>query len=228
METVDEARELAQHMVAIGRLSGREVVALLSDMNQPLGEAVGNALEVREAIEALHNRGPADFREHCLVVASHMLLLGKKAGHLAEARALAEAALADGRAWEKFRTLVESQGGDLDYVDHPEKLPSAPVIETVPAPQSGWLKAINAREVGETSVSLGAGRERKGDAIDHGVGMIMHHKVGDRVEQGQPLFTVYAKDREDAQHAAERLVKAHEWSQQPCPALPLFYDFIQS
>jgi pyrimidine-nucleoside phosphorylase len=227
METVDDARELAERMVAIGRLSGREVVALLSDMNQPLGEAVGNALEVREAIETLHNRGPADFREHCLVVASHMLVLGKKAANLAEARQMAEAALADGRAWEKFRALVRAQGGDVSYIDQPEKLPSAPVIETIPAPRSGWLRAINAREVGETSVTLGAGRERKGEAIHHGVGIVIHHKVGDRVEEGQPLFTVYARSSAEASVAAERLLRAHAWSEQVCEPLPLFYDSIR-
>ncbi len=227
METVDDARELAERMVAIGRLSGREVVALLSDMNQPLGEAVGNALEVREAIETLHNRGPADFREHCLVVASHMLVLGKKAANLAEARQMAEATLADGRAWEKFRALVRAQGGDVSYIDQPEKLPSAPVIETIPAPRSGWLRAINAREVGETSVTLGAGRERKGEAIHHGVGIVIHHKVGDRVEEGQPLFTVYARSSAEASVAAERLLRAHAWSEQVCEPLPLFYDSIR-
>jgi len=226
-EPVDDARELAVRMVAIGRLSGREVVALLSDMNQPLGEAVGNALEVREAIETLHNRGPADFREHCLVVASHMLVLGKKAANLAEARQMAEAALADGRAWEKFRALVRAQGGDVSYIDQPEKLPSAPVIETIPAPRSGWLRAINAREVGETSVTLGAGRERKGEAIHHGVGIVIHHKVGDRVEEGQPLFTVYARSSAEASVAAERLLRAHAWSEQVCEPLPLFYDSIR-
>jgi len=227
METVDKARELAERMVAIGRLSGREVVALLSDMNQPLGEAVGNALEVREAIETLHNRGPADCREHCLVVASHMLVLGKKAADLAEARQMAEAALVDGRAWEKFRALVRAQGGDVSYVDQPEKLPSAPVIETIPTPRSGWLRAINAREVGETSVTLGAGRERKGEDIHHGVGIVIHHKVGDRVEEGQPLFTVYARSSAEAGAAAERLLRAHTWSEQVCEPLPLFYDSIR-
>lgn len=226
METVEEARDLAARMVAIARLSGREAVALLSDMNQPLGEAVGNALEVREAIDTFHGAGPADFREHCLVVASHMLVLGKKAPDLGIARSMAETALQDGRAWAKFRQLVEAQNGDLSVVDHPEQLPSAPVIETVAAPRSGWLRGINARVVGETSVILGAGRQKKEDLIDHGVGLVVHHKVGDRVEVGRPLFTIYARSGMDAAQASQSLLEAHSWADQPVDPLPLFYDVV--
>lgn len=226
METVDMARDLAKRMVAIGRLSGREVVALLSDMNQPLGSAVGNALEVLEAIETLHGGGPADFREHCLVVASQMLLLGKKAARLEQARLMAEAAISDGRAWEMFRTLVREQGGDVSYADHPEKLPGAKIVETIYADRAGWIREVNARIVGETAVSIGAGREKKGDPIDHGVGMLVHCKVGDRIEQGQKLFTVYAKSRDDFSFASQRLNSAVAWSDAECPALPLFYDVV--
>lgn len=226
METLDSARELARLMVAIGRLSGRKVVALLSDMNQPLGEAVGNVLEVREAIETLHGRGPADFREHCLVVASHMLVLGEKASSLDEARQMAESALQEGRAWEKFRMLVKTQGGDLSYVDYPERMANAPVVRMAAAPRSGWISQINARVVGETSVVLGAGRQRKGEAIDHSVGIVLHHKVGDRIAQGQPLFTVHARNEQEAEDAQKILLEAHEIIDQPCDPLPLFYDVI--
>ncbi len=226
METVDQARELARRMVAIGKLSGRAVVALLSDMNQPLGEAVGNALEVKEAIDTLHNHGPADFREHCLVVASQMLLLGKKTENLEKARQLAEAALADGRAWEMFRKLVQAQGGDVAAVDHPEMLPGAPVVETIAAPRDGWICEINARVVGETAVALGAGREKKGEPIDHGVGIVVHRKVGEQVEQGQPVYTIYAKSQAHLAAARERLLDALKWSETACPPLPLFYDVI--
>lgn len=226
METVDAARELARRMVAIGRLSGRAVVALLSDMNQPLGQAVGNALEVKEAIDTLHNAGPIDFREHCMVVASHMLVLGRKAPNQDQARRMAERALADGQAWRKFRELVQAQGGDVRFVDQPENLPNAAVVETISAPRSGWLREINARIIGETAVTLGAGREKKGDPVDHAVGIIVHHKVGDRVEQGQPLFTIHAKCAEDAAIARGRLLSAHQWSDSKCEPLPLFYDVI--
>ena len=226
MSNLEEARELARRMVAIGKRSGRRVVALLSDMNQPLGEAVGNALEVREAIDTLHGHGPADFREHCLVVASHMLVLGEKVGSFDEARRMAEQVLEQGRAFEKFRALVQAQGGDVSYVDHPEKLPQAEVVHPVASPQSGWLCEINARQVGETAVELGAGRERKGEPIDPGVGIVLYHKVGEHVQQGQELFTVYAKTEGDAARASQHLLQAHHWADQPCEPLPLFYDVI--
>lgn len=226
MRSLDEARTLARLMVSIARLSGRKATALLSDMNQPLGYAVGNALEVREAIDTLHGGGPEDFIEHCLVVASHLLGLGGKAESLGEARQMAEAALVDGRAWQKLLTLVRAQGGDTGVLEHPERLPQAPLIETVTAPQNGFLSEINAREVGETSVELGAGRARKEDKIDHAVGIVLHRKVGDRVEQGQPLFTLHANDRQKLEAARTRLLAAHLWSTAPVKPLPLFYDVI--
>ena len=226
METLDEARKLARLMLAIGELSRRKVVALLSDMNQPLGHAVGNALEVREAIDTFHGQGPADFREHCLVVSSHMLVLGKKATNLVEARRIAEDALHSGRAWERFRMLVQAQGGDVGFVDEPERLAKAPLVETTPAPRSGYLTEIQAREIGETAVDLGAGRARKEDPVDHAVGIVVHHKVGDRVMIGEPLFTIHANAPEKLAQARQRLLAAHHWSEEPCPPLPLFYDVI--
>lgn len=227
METVVEARELAERMVAIGRLSGREVVALLSDMNQPLGMAVGNALEVREAIDTLRGAGPDDFREHCLVVASHMLYLGKKGQHLSAARDMAEQALRRGDALKKFRQLVQAQGGDLTVVDDPDNLPKARVIDTIVSPRAGWLKEVDARVVGETSVVLGAGRQRKEDPVDHSVGIICYHKVGDRVAQGEPLFAVHARSQEDVAVARQALMTGVAWSDQPCPPLDLFYAVVQ-
>lgn len=226
MEDLAEGRKLAKLMVAIGALSGRKVVALLSDMNQPLGCAVGNALEVREAIDTLRGQGPEDFREHCLVAASHMLVVGRKAGNLESARTMVEAALESGRAFESFRRLVEAQGGDVRYVDEPDRLPVAPIIETVVAPKGGFLLGINAREVGETSVELGAGRARKEDAIDHAVGIEIHHKVGDRIEAGEPLFTIHANDAAKMAAAKTRLLAAHQWSTEMVEPLPLFYDVI--
>ena len=227
MANLEDAQQLARIMVAIGKLSGRRVVALLSDMNQPLGEAVGNALETREAIETLRGGGPADFREHCLVVASHMLVLGQRAKSLDEARQMAEAVLQDGRALEFFRTLVRQQGGDVSYVDQPDKLPKANLVEPLNAPRSGWLKAVRARVIGETSVDLGAGRAKKGDLIDYGVGIIVHHKVGDRVETGDPLFTIHASDAAHLAQAKERLQTAIEWSDTDCEPLPLFYGVVE-
>ena len=224
MPTVEAARELGERMVAIGELVGRKTIALLSDMNQPLGHAVGNALEVVEAIDALHGGGPADFMEHCLHVSAQMLVLGERAENLEVAREMAEKAIADGSALAKFRELVITQGGDVSYVDEPDKLPKAKWIETVNAPRGGYLAQIHARLVGEASVALGAGRATKDDSIDHAVGVIIHHKVGDLLQAGEPLFTIHANDEKLLMQARENILKAHLFSDEPVLPLPLFYD----
>ncbi|MBE3037917.1 MAG: thymidine phosphorylase [Chloroflexi bacterium] len=224
METLDEARTLANLMTDIGRLAGREVVTLLSDMNQPLGNAVGNSLEVIEAINTLHNRGPADFHEHCLHVSAHMLVLGQRAPDLESGRRIAEAAIASGAAFEKFRVLVRAQGGDVSFVDVPGKFPRAKLIEVVKADRSGTLSRVHARMIGEAAVALGAGRARKGDPVDHAVGFIIHRKVGERVEKGEPLFTIYANDAAKQAEVREGLRAAFGWSDKPVAALPLFYE----
>lgn len=223
MQTLDDSRALAKLMVSIGELAGRRVVALQSDMNQPLGHAVGNALEVREAIEALHDGGPADFREHCLTVAAHMLVLGELAADIKSARVLAERALDDGSAWQKFRALVSAQGGDVAYVDDPDRLPRSRVVEVVNAPRGGCLAQVHARLVGEAAVMLGAGRAKKADPIDHAVGIVVHHKVGDFVEKGQPLFTIHANDPARQAEVREFVLNAHVWSDEPVAPLPVFY-----
>jgi pyrimidine-nucleoside phosphorylase len=224
MKTLDTARELADLMQKIGDMAERKVICVLSDMNQPLGHAVGNALEVVEAVETLKGDGPADFREHCLHVSAHMLLIGRRAENIADGRLMAEKAIADGTAFDKFRILVEAQGGDPAYVDDVAKLPRAKFIETVDSPWAGWLEQVSARAVGEASVSLGAGRSRKTDAIDHAVGIVVHRKVGDRVEQGEPLFTIHANDERRAAEARHHVLSAHVFSDEQMGALPLFYE----
>lgn len=224
MTSLKDARELADLMVEIGRLAGLKVTALLSDMNQPLGCAVGNALEVREAIDTLRGGGPADFREHCLHVAAHMLLLGEVTDSLAAARSLVEKSIADGSALAKFRQLVGAQGGDVSYVDDTDKLPRAALIETVKAPRSGWLEQVQARAVGQAAVALGAGRAKKGDPIDYAVGFVIHHKVGDQVQKGEPLFTVYANDRKKLDEAVASASAAHVIVERAVLPLPLFYE----
>ena len=228
MGTVEQAVELARRMVDIGRRTGRRVTALIADMNQPLGRAVGNALELREAIETLHGQGPADFREHCLTVAGHLLLLAGKADSLRIAKRLAAEAIDSGAAWERFRMLVQAQGGDVHVVDNPERLPRAALISPVPAPRSGYLAAADARQVGETVVALGGGRSRKDDPIDHAVGAVVHYKVGDAVEAGAPLFTVHANDPAQRDAAVERLLEAHRFSRKRVPPLPLFHRTLRS
>jgi pyrimidine-nucleoside phosphorylase len=224
MENLDRARQLSDLMMQIGDLAGKETICVLSDMNQPLGRAVGNALELREAIEALHGGGPPDFREHVLQLSAHMLVIGKRASDLDHGRQMAAQAISAGRAFEKFRVLVEAQGGDVTYVDNPQKLPTARYIDEVHSPHSGWLAQVGARAVGEAAVALGAGRAVKSDAVDHAVGFIIHHKVGDHVEEGEPLFSVHANDETKGAEARERVLAAHIFTDQPVPPLPLFYD----
>ncbi len=224
METLDDARKLSDLMIQIGDLAGRKTICLLSDMNQPLGHAVGNALEVIEAIDTLKGGGPNDFCEHCLHVSAHMLLVGQRAKDLDEGRKMAEKAIADGSAFEKFRVLVQAQGGDVSYVDDPDKFPRAKFVEVVKAPRNGWLAQVDARSVGEASVSLGAGRAKKSDPVDHAVGFVIHHKVGDKIEKGEPLFTVYANDERKQADACARVLAAHLFSDAPVPPLLLFYD----
>jgi len=223
MTTLEEARQLASLMVDIGKLAGREVVALLSDMNQPLGCAVGNALEVIEAIETLKGGGPADFREHSLHIAAHMLVLGKRASSLQQARQMAEAVIASGAALEKFRVLVQAQGGDVSFVDDISRFPRARFIEVVQAPRSGFISQVHARAVGEAAVALGAGRAKKSDPIDHSVGFLIHKKVGDHVERGEPLFTVHANDAARLAEARQAVLQAYAFSDTKVPPLPLFY-----
>lgn len=224
MSNLEDARKLANLMVQIGQLAGRKVITLLSDMNQPLGCAVGNALEVGEAIETLRGGGPADFRAHCLHVAAHMLVLGEVTGSLSTARSLVEKSLTDGSALAKFRQLVMAQGGDASYVDDPGKLPKAALIKVVNAPRSGTIEQVRARDIGEASVALGAGRARKGDPIDPAVGFVIHHKVGNAIQAGEPLFTVHADDKKKLEAAVESVMAAHVIVDLPVPSLPLFYE----
>lgn len=228
MKTLDEARELAELMVSIGDLSGRDVAAVLSDMNQPLGQAVGNALEMKEAILTLRGEGPADFRAHCLEISGQMLVLGKRAETIEKARAMAEDALATGQGLEYLRRLVDAQGGDVSYVDHPNKLPQAPIESVITAPLNGYLHEVNARLVGEAAVLLGAGRSKKGEEIDLAVGISVLVKVGDYVEVGQPLFLVHARDETTLNLATEQLSAASVIADQPKAPLPLFYGLVSS
>jgi pyrimidine-nucleoside phosphorylase len=223
MENLDEARALSNLMINIGNLAGRQVVTLLSDMNQPLGAAVGNALEVVEAIDTLHGGGPLDFREHCLHVSAQMLVMGRCSPDLQSARRLAEDAISSGSAFEKFRVLVAAQSGDVSFLDDPQKFPKAKFTWMVNADRSGYLNMVHARIIGEASVALGAGRARKGDPVDHAVGFVIHRKVGDHVEQNQPLLTIYADDEAKLAEARLGVRAAFGWSDQPVPPLPLFY-----
>lgn len=226
MDNIDEARELAESMVQIASMANRKAVAVISDMNQPLGEAVGNALEVKEAIATLQGGGPSDFREHCLEIAGHMLVLGEKAADLPTAKENAARTIADGSAWERFVTLIEAQGGDSEYIRSPEKLPSAKFQQVIPAEESGYISGVHARMVGEAAMHLGAGRLKKDDPIDHAVGVEVHCKVGDKVQAGDRLFTIHANQEGLLAETQQALLAAVSWSADPVEPLPLFYGVV--
>lgn len=226
MRDLEQGSRLAELMVAIGERADREVIALLSDMNQPLGVAVGNSLEVIEAVNTLSGAGPEDFREHSLVVASNMLLLSGKFESLEHARGEAETSLEDGRAFDKFKQLVDAQGGDVSVLEDTSRLPSAPVIIELEAAVAGHIREIHAREVGLTAMELGAGRAKKGDEIDHAVGLEILRNVGDAVEQGDVLAKIHARSEQDALRASERLRNAHRIQDGPVDILPLFYETV--
>lgn len=229
MTNLDDARELAQIMVDIGVDAGRDMVAVLSDMNQPLGAAVGNSLELAEAIACLHGEGPADFREHCLDLAGYMLRLagqGQKWTDEKEIRTLLTDQLSNGQAFAKLRQLVIGQGGDVSMVDDPVLLPQAPIIDTFVASRSGYIAQVPADEIAMASFDLGAGREKKGDPIDFAVGLEVHVKVGDKVEMGAHLVTIHARKESQLAPCRARLEQAITFSDSSAEALPLFYGTI--
>jgi len=227
MTELNQARKLARLMVSIAKLTNRKAVALLSGMNQPLGFAIGNALELKEAIATLHNQGPQDFREHCLVVAAYLLSMGRVVETVNEGKKMAKKALATGDAWERFRLLVQTQGGDVSTIDSPEKLPAAPIIAPYNAQSTGYIHLINARIVGETAVKLGAGRAMKEDTIDHAVGIKINKKVGDFVQAGEQILEIHAHQQADCDVAFPALGTAIQISSAPAKPLRLFDGVIR-
>ena len=229
MKTLDEARALATAMVQIGVDAGRDMVALLSDMNQPLGVAVGNALEVAEAVTTLKGEGPPAIHEHCVEVSAQMLrLAGQRARwtDLAETRAEVDRLLRSGAAFANFRRLIESHGGDVRQIDDLSRLPQARLRHDVSARENGHIAAIQADTVGWATLALGAGRATKEDAIDHAVGIEVHASVGDTVAAGDRLMTVHANDENRLSAALKLLDAAIDFSSAPVEPLPLFYGVI--
>ena len=209
MKSQEDAFALAGEMVRIGRNAGRNTIAVISDMDQPLGRTVGNALEVREAIDTLKGAGPEDFLELVLTLGTQMLLAGGKAQSGEEARGKLEKAVAEGAALRKLAEFVEAQGGDPGAVYDTDKLPTAKMIREILAPRSGYVHRIICDEVGICSMMLGGGRETKEDKIDLAVGFELRKKVGDRVEKGEPLAILHANDGMKAEASAERFVRAY-------------------
>ncbi|EAE1294394.1 TPA: pyrimidine-nucleoside phosphorylase [Listeria monocytogenes] len=204
MKTDEDAENLAHAMVRIGNNVGRNTMAVISDMSQPLGEAIGNALEVKEAIDTLKGQGPADLTELVLVLGSQMVVLAKQAETLDEARAKLIEVIENGAALEKFKTFLSNQGGDASIVDHPEKLPQAKYQIEVPAKSSGFVSQIVADEIGIAAMILGAGRATKEDEINLAVGLMLRKKVGDAVKEGESLVTIFA-DQEDVENVKEKI-----------------------
>lgn len=208
MKAEEDARALAEEMVKIGKNAGRKTIAVISDMDQPLGFAVGNALEVREAIETLSGRGPKDFTELCMALGSRMLLAGGKADSVEEALKKLEKVIEDGSALSKLADFVEAQGGDKTAVYHPEKLPRASIVRTVAAPRDGFVSRIVCDEVGICSLILGGGRETKESVIDLSVGLLLQKKTGDYVKAGEPLVQLHANDERKAAEVEKRFLAA--------------------
>jgi len=227
MATVAEARELAQVMVNIGKDAGRRMVALLSDMNQPLGHAIGNALEVKEAIATLQGDGPQDFWAHSLEVAAQMLRLAGKTDDLDEAKRMITAARDDGRAWDKFRQMVIAQGGNVAQIDDPARLPAAAIVEPITAPHSGYIAGMDTGAIGWAAVHLGGGRMVKTDKIDHAVGFVLPAKIGAAFQAGDELGMVHAADRDAADQAKAELLAALSWSDEPVPPRPHFHGTVE-
>jgi pyrimidine-nucleoside phosphorylase len=215
------AAALAKAMVEIGQLGGRRTIAVLSDMDQPLGNCVGNALEVQEAISTLQGQGAADFLELCLTLGTQMLLLGEKADTPTEARQMLETVLANGSALRKLAQLVAAQGGDETYVYHPERLPRARLTKTITAAQTGYISGIQCETIGQCSLLLGGGRETLDSPIDLSVGLILHHKVGVYVTKDTPLVTLYANDPDRLAAAADKCLAAYTYSDDPVSPKPL-------
>ena len=226
MKTLDDAKELARIMVDIGRGLGRRVSAVISDMNQPLGRAVGNALEVVEAVDMLRGHGPADLEAHCFAIAEQMLMLGGLALDVPSARQLLRDALQSGRAMEKLMVWIEAQGGDTRAVSEPSAMEAAGIVQPVRSLHTGVVAGIDAMEVGLAAVELGAGRARKGDPVDHAVGVVLQKKVGDTVAQGDLLFTVHANDHTKAKAIGERVLAAYTWASGSVEPPPLVYEVI--
>jgi pyrimidine-nucleoside phosphorylase/thymidine phosphorylase len=225
MKTLPDARALARALGAIGRGMGKAVGALLTDMSQPLGRAVGNALEVAEAVELLRGAGPADLREVTVELTGEMLLLGDAAPDRDAARARVARAIADGRGLAKLEEIVRAQGGDPRALSDPERLPRAPRTYEVGAPSAGVVQAIDGEALGLAAVALGAGRARVEDRVDPAVGLVVHRRIGDRVGRGEPLCTVHEGERSEPRaRTAARVEAAFRIGPEPAAPPPLFLD----
>jgi pyrimidine-nucleoside phosphorylase len=224
MKTEADARQLAHELTAVGEALGRRVVCLMSDMDQPLGMAVGNALEVAEAIDTLRGQGPEALTELCLAFGARMLVLGERAANETQARGLLAEAIASGSALERFREWVVAQGGDPRVADDPSLLPRSRAARAIRASEAGYVARFDSEGVGRAAMVLGAGREHVGDAIDPGAGLVLSVRIGDRVAPGDLLCTMYAADESLLDAGEERFWHSLHFGSEPVTPLPLFHE----
>ncbi len=226
MKTQEDSFALAREMVRIGNGAGRKTIAVVSDMDQPLGCAVGNALEVREAIDTLRGCGPEDFVELCLTLGSYMLVAGGEAATEEEAEQILREVIENGSALDKLAEFIAAQGGDRELVYHPEKLPQASITQEIESPADGYIQRIVCDEIGICSLILGGGRETKESAIDLSVGLVLHKKVGDAVKKGESLATIHANDQAKLDMAKERFLQAYTIASDPVEKKPLIKGIV--
>ena len=226
MHTVEDARKLAKAMISIGTKLGKDTRAMISDMNQPLGNTIGNALEVKEAVETIKGHGPEDFTELCLKAGEIMLVQGKKAKDKKEARAMLEEAIASGRAYEKLEKMVQSQGGDVEVIRNTDLLPQAKYKTQMPAQIDGYVSDLKALELGILAMLLGAGRATKEDKINYSVGLELKVKKGSKVTKGDPLCTVY-HDEELTEEWKEKFYQAFDFSKEEVEKSPIVEEILE-
>ena len=226
MKTLEDSRALAREMVRIGSQVGRQTVALITDMDMPLGRKIGNALEVQEAVEVLSGKGDHRLRSLCLELSANMVYLGRQAETMEEARAKAVEAVRSGGALEKLRRMVEAQGGDPSYITNPEKFTISPACVEIAAPQTGYITRLDAEGCGLAAVELGAGRETKESLIDFGAGIVLLKNKGDRVEQGQPIARLYAQSEALCRRGEERFFQALEVGPEAPQTGPMILDRV--
>ncbi|AVQ99291.1 pyrimidine-nucleoside phosphorylase [Oceanobacillus iheyensis] len=225
MKNLEDAKKLAEAMVTIGNRVGRQTMAVISDMSQPLGYAIGNALEINEAIDTLKGQGPEDLTELCLTLGSQMVVLANKADNMEEARAKLKESIANGEAFEQFKTFLASQGGDASVADHPENMPQAEYKIELPSLSAGTVSKIIADDIGTAAMMLGAGRATKDSEIDLAVGIVLHKKIGDSVKEGEALLTIHA-NQENVEEVRAKLYDSIVIATENVPAPTLVYDTI--
>ena len=227
MKTIEQARVLAETMVDIGRAANMHTVAAITRMEQPLGYAVGNALELQEAIAILHGEGPQDVSDLCYHEAAELLLMTGRTDSFSQADVIVRDAIRSGSAVAKLAEVIAAQGGDARQIEHPHLLPQAPVQQMLTSPRSGYIAGIHPEQIGLVSMHLGAGRFKKGNKIDHRTGLVLQAKVGDYLHKGDPLIAIHARTEQEAIAIQEILQACYQWSEEPVTVDPLIFDVIR-